>query len=206
MTELRAEVESPPCSPTSPRTPTTPATMLSDAATAIDSEPEKEAITSIQRSPTIVLSSRDAPGHDHDPESLQKLPRRPTLSESLKRAGTSLSSRIPPHWRTNYLSKGRHSQRIDDHPDGYPRFAAFMNSDENFLMARRYGLLHTRVMLYRQAELARLERELLALDKEDADEDDRALKGAKFLARGERGEYRMELIGKIEDKLKQYGE
>jgi hypothetical protein len=38
---------------------------------------------------------------------------------------------------------------VDDHPNGYPRFAAFMNSDENFLMCRKYGFLHNRVLLYR---------------------------------------------------------
>lgn len=141
----------------------------------------------------------------HDPESLQPLPRRTTLRDSLKRVGTTLSEKVPPHWRKNYLREGRNSQRIDDHPDGYPRFAAFMNSDENFLVARRYGLLHTRVMLYRQAELAELEQELLDLDKDDAAEKDRALRGVKFLRRGEKGGYREELISKTEEKLKQYG-
>lgn len=153
---------------------------------------------------TLPANASDS-NNGYDPESLQKLPRRFTISESLKRAGTSFSERIPAYWRTNYLSEGRHSQRIDDHPEGYPRFAALLNSDENFLIARRFGLLHTRVMLYRQADLAQLESDLNALDREDAEDDDRALKGAKFLSRGKRGSYRMELIAKIEEKLKHYG-
>lgn len=103
-------------------------------------------------------------------------------------------------------SEGGHSTRIDDHPMGYPRLASLMSSDENFLVARRYGLLHVRVMLYRQAELAQLERDLFKLDREVAEVGDRALKGAKFLHQGVNGEYRAELIAKIEEKLKQHGE
>jgi len=155
---------------------------------------------------TPAPASTGAGESGYDPESLAELPRRTTLVETVKRVGTSFSGRLPAHWRTNYLHEGRHSSRIDDHPDGYPRFAAFVNSDENFLIARRYGLMHTRVMLYRQAELAQLEKELLDLDVEDAEEEDRALKGVKFVGRGDRGEYRAELIDKIDEKLKQYGE
>ncbi|KAK5126709.1 hypothetical protein LTR85_009643 [Meristemomyces frigidus] len=205
MTEPSFGSEAPQCTNSPPTTPTTPGTLASIASTAVNSDPEKRAQT-----PCVATEQASQDGltlfvlDERDPESLQKLPKRATFSESLKRAGTSLSGRIPVHWRANYLSEGRNSQRIDDHPDGYPRFAAFMNSDENFLIARRYGLLHTRVMLYRQAELADLERDLLALDEEDAEEGDRALKGADFLPHGERGDYRMELIAKIEEKLRQY--
>lgn len=46
---------------------------------------------------------------------------------------------------------------MDDRPLGYPRFAAFIDSDENFFLARQYSLLHTRIMHYRQAELAQME-------------------------------------------------
>lgn len=185
----------------SPSSPRTPVTFESSGSTAVgDIEPST---AGSEKSPLETTATRD---DDCDPETLEKLPRRPTVSESIKRVGTALSERIPVHWRTNYLAEGRHSQRIDDHPNGYPRLAALMNGDENFLIARRFGFLHTRVTLYRQAELAQLERDLLELDAEDAEDKDRALKGVKFLARGPRGADRMELIGKIEEKLKQYGE
>lgn len=208
MIEPCFEPDVPQCITSISETPTTPGTVTSNAPTAVESDPETRPWETIQQatektSPDGMISDAT---NDFDPESLQKLPRKATFSENLKRVGTSLSDRIPLHWRANYLSEGRNSQRIDDHPEGYPRFAAFMNSDENFLIARRYGLLHARVMLYRQAELAGLERDLVALDKEDAEEDDRALKAAKFLHRGDRGDYRMELIAKIEEKLRQYGE
>ncbi|KAK4547221.1 hypothetical protein LTR36_001443 [Oleoguttula mirabilis] len=191
-----------PSSPSSPRTPATfessGSTVFGDLAKSGAPDVETDAI---EDCPTEKAAGKE---NDFDPESLSKLPRRATVSESIKRVGTALTEKLPVHWRTNYLAEGRHSQRIDDHPNGYPRLASFMNSDENFLIARRYSLLHTRVMLYRQAELAQLERDLLELDKEDAGEKDRALKGVKFLARGPRGADRKELIGEIEEKLKQY--
>ncbi|KAK4994332.1 hypothetical protein LTR66_005604 [Elasticomyces elasticus] len=62
---------------------------------------------------------------------------------------------------------------------GYPRLASFLNSDDNFLICRRFGVLHNRVMLYRQDELDQLEAHLMALDAEDADEDPRALMSRK---------------------------
>ena len=39
---------------------------------------------------------------------------------------------------------------VDDHPIGYPQLAAFIKSDNNFLIARKYGVLRARVLLYHQ--------------------------------------------------------
>ena len=99
---------------------------------------------------------------------------------------------------------------VDDHPRGYPKLAAFMNSDENFLVCRKYSFLRSRVLLYRQDELSRLEETLCALDQEDAETDDAsrlALMSRKTdEARDEDPQYsRKTLIHKIDDKLKQYG-
>jgi len=201
----------PPAEPSSPQSPGSPATaetVFSRTSTCVEQgDVEKEALKSEIQTPLDAEAATDPGPTDGecDPESLAKLPRRATIAETVKRVGTSFSERVPPHWRANYLSEGRHSSRIDDHPEGYPRFAAFLNSDENFLVARRYGLMHTRIMLYRQAELAKLEQALFDLDREDAQDEDRALRGVKFVERGDRGEDRVELIDKIEEKLKQYG-
>lgn len=100
---------------------------------------------------------------------------------------------------------------VDDHPRGYPKLAAFMSSDENFLVCRKYSFLRSRVLLYRQDELSKLEDTLVALDQEDAETDDAsrlALMSRKTdEARNEDPRYsRKTLIQKIDDKLKQYGE
>jgi hypothetical protein len=93
---------------------------------------------------------------------------------------------------------------VDDHPNGYPRFAAFMNSDENFLMCRKYGFLHNRVLLYRQDELRELEQEMLALDKNAHKVDEKML---QCRTREERiSNERRDLINRIDDKLREYND
>jgi len=95
-------------------------------------------------------------------------------------------------------------KRIDNHPEGYPQLAAFINSDENFSMCRRFGFLHQRVLLYRQDELRDLEDQLVRLDDEDQEEMPKALKSRK-LDDVREGSYRKGLINTIDDKLKEYG-
>ncbi|PVI02227.1 hypothetical protein DM02DRAFT_310545 [Periconia macrospinosa] len=95
-------------------------------------------------------------------------------------------------------------QTIDAHPHGYPRMAAFMNSDENFLICRQYGVLHNRVLLYRQDELRELEAELLSLDKQCLHKDPAQL---SCRAREDRASpERRELINRIDDKLREYND
>ncbi|KAF7508635.1 hypothetical protein GJ744_009027 [Endocarpon pusillum] len=78
-------------------------------------------------------------------------------------------------------------QRIDDHPEGYPQLAAFLDSDRNFLMCRKFGWLRNRVLLYRQDELT-----LQSRKKDNGREDiDYAWS-------------RQKLIQDIDDKMKQY--
>ncbi|KAK8184414.1 hypothetical protein BC567DRAFT_260596 [Phyllosticta citribraziliensis] len=92
---------------------------------------------------------------------------------------------------------------IDYHPQGYPMLAAMLNSDENFMMCRRYGFLHNRVLLYRQDELRALESKLLALDKMDIrDGNDRFLKSRE--SDDSRSDVRANLIREIDDKLREY--
>ncbi|CAF9917791.1 MAG: hypothetical protein ALECFALPRED_000368 [Alectoria fallacina] len=99
-------------------------------------------------------------------------------------------------------------QRIDDHPCGYPQLAAFVNSDENFLIARKYGFLRSRVLLYRQDELSVLERDLIKLDADDKKKRDFALKSRKRDEETDNDPVysRKVLIQKIDDKLKEYDE
>jgi hypothetical protein len=79
-----------------------------------------------------------------------------------------------------------------------------MNSDENFLICRKYGLLHSRVLLHRQDELRELEQELLSKDKATNKLDDTML---KCRTREERtsGET-SDLINRIDAKLLEYND
>lgn len=97
---------------------------------------------------------------------------------------------------------------VDDHPIGYPQLAAFVDSDENFLMCRRFGFLHSRVLLYRQDELSYLEKNLIDMDELDKQELPLALKSRKTDEQRDDIEEqytRKHLINTIDQKLKEYG-
>lgn len=85
--------------------------------------------------------------------------------------------------------------------------AAFTNSDDNFLIARKYGFLRSRVLLYRQDELSVLEKDLIALDDDDKVNRDLALQSRKHDEETDKDPVysRKVLIQKIDDKLKEYG-
>jgi hypothetical protein len=78
------------------------------------------------------------------------------------------------------------------------------------MIYRRFGYLHSRVLLYKQDELRQLEEELADMDELDA----REARGRKCLANREKDdartlegrESRKHLIGRIETKVMEYGE
>jgi hypothetical protein len=65
---------------------------------------------------------------------------------------------------------------VDESPEGYPRLAAFLDSDENFMLYRRFGFLQARILLYKQDELRALEAKLDDMDERDAKTRARKLK------------------------------
>lgn len=86
---------------------------------------------------------------------------------------------------------------------GYPRLAAFLDSDENFMVFRRFGYLQARLLLEKQDELRLLEEELDGLDarmhaKRPADLITRDLRAATRAPR-------KDLIEKIENTFCEYG-
>ena len=57
---------------------------------------------------------------------------------------------------------------VEDSPQGYPRMAAFLDSDDCFSVYRRFGFLHARLLLHKQDELRVLEEDLRDMDDRDA--------------------------------------
>jgi hypothetical protein len=57
---------------------------------------------------------------------------------------------------------------VQDCPDGYPRLGAFLDSDDSFMVYRRFGYLQSRLLLEKQEHLRQLEEELENLDTVDA--------------------------------------
>ncbi|KUJ19488.1 uncharacterized protein LY89DRAFT_642559 [Mollisia scopiformis] len=90
-------------------------------------------------------------------------------------------------------------------PEGYPRLAAFLDADENFMLYRRFGFLQARVLLYKQDELRELERELDRIDCIDQHSNDKSV--LKSREKDDKvTNTRKNMIGKIETKLKEYSE
>ncbi|TVY43735.1 hypothetical protein LOCC1_G005188 [Lachnellula occidentalis] len=93
---------------------------------------------------------------------------------------------------------------IEDCPKGYPRLAAFLDIDENFMLYRRFGFLQARILLYKQDELRRLEHTLDRLDKVDeVTRPDMLLSREKDDADDD---FRMKLIHQIDEKFRDYAQ
>ena len=100
---------------------------------------------------------------------------------------------------------------VEDCPEGFPRLAAFLDSDENFMIYRRFGFLHARILLRKQDEIKYVERKLDRMDKEDARGDEEARSGLRSRTEDERRELaegrqsRKDLLKEAETLVKEYG-
>lgn len=81
--------------------------------------------------------------------------------------------------------------------------AAYINSDVNFTMYRKFGTLRSRVLLHRQDELNKLEKRLNALDLRDNVGDDFRIQCITYDR--EKDTQRTDLIDEIDSKLEHYG-
>ncbi|KAF1963711.1 hypothetical protein CC80DRAFT_397118 [Byssothecium circinans] len=57
---------------------------------------------------------------------------------------------------------------VESCPQGYPNLAAFLDSDESFMVYRRFGFIQSRLLLEKQDELRELEEGLDRLDRREA--------------------------------------
>ena len=99
---------------------------------------------------------------------------------------------------------------MEDYPNGYPRVSAFLDSDDCFPLYRRFGYLHSRLLMQKQDELRELEDLLQYMDKQD----ERTEEGRECLQSRDTdesrddepvGETRKGLLSRIEKKLLEYG-
>ncbi|CZR70171.1 uncharacterized protein PAC_20072 [Phialocephala subalpina] len=89
-------------------------------------------------------------------------------------------------------------------PRGYPRLAAFLDSDRNFELFRRFGFLQKRLLLYKQDELRMLEQDLDRLDRQHVC-DDPTLLSSRMRDDVISGK-RKELVAQIGVKYQEYGQ
>ncbi|KAL8945877.1 MAG: hypothetical protein Q9222_007643, partial [Ikaeria aurantiellina] len=186
----------PPTPPlTAPNSPINTAGSNGDCVIEVGSDPEKDGYN--EKYPDSTRSPTVQTGVDNW-----------TLNEKFKQClpkslVTGKLPHIPRPWRKED-GREKHISSIDDHPRGYPKLAAFMNSSDNFLMCRKFAFLHTRVLLHRQDELAEMEKSLIAMDDEDVELDELALQSRRRDDDRNEEPSRRSLIDKIDNKLKDY--
>lgn len=99
---------------------------------------------------------------------------------------------------------------------GYPQLASFMGSQPQNLIFRRFRTLNTKLLLYRQAQLTYLEKELKEAEEKDASSphpkrklyarDWRELEFYKSDDENDEGTRQLDLIREIEPLVKDYSE
>ena len=87
---------------------------------------------------------------------------------------------------------------------GYQGYSSYIASDEDYLILRRFGCLHIRVLLMLQDELVELEGQLAEMDAALAAKDYIDIHNGSF--REETSEDRLDLIHEIERRLRNYNE
>ncbi|KAL8912001.1 MAG: hypothetical protein Q9171_002914 [Xanthocarpia ochracea] len=104
---------------------------------------------------------------------------------------------------TGDAEKDQLIKSLDQYTVGYPKVAAFENADPSFLIYRKFGWLHNRLLLYLQDELAELEHKLDQLDKATFSDDE------DFKLSSRRDDWigpskRRDLVRQIAQKLEEY--
>ena len=132
--------------------------------TSVNSSQAVNARPETPRSPSTVQTSTN--------ESLSS--RKPILRPSISESFSGYTSRLSIMWSTltsHFAPKERVEipeaiiPNVPQMPDGYPRLAAFLDSDDNFMLYRRFGYLQSRLLLEKQDDLRLLEEELGRLDR-----------------------------------------
>lgn len=63
--------------------------------------------------------------------------------------------------------------QVEDFPRGFPRLACFLDSDEAFMVYKRFGIVFSRLLLNKQDEIRHMENKLHAMDQADNVDDRR---------------------------------
>lgn len=101
---------------------------------------------------------------------------------------------------------------VEDSPKGFPIVARYLDSDDCFMIYRRFGFLHARLLLNKQDELRELDEELRGMDQRDRIGDAKARKCLMSRTKDDNRPLpegwersRKELLQEIEKKVMEYG-
>jgi DNA-binding transcriptional regulator/RsmH inhibitor MraZ len=94
---------------------------------------------------------------------------------------------------------------VDDYPKGFPRLAAFQNSDDDLVIFRVFNQSHIRILIQDEVEITKLEEDLKKLDF--ADDTNKATNYRLKNTMHEDGwdAERVNLMQKLRTKLIEYG-
>jgi hypothetical protein len=90
-------------------------------------------------------------------------------------------------------------------PNGVPKLARFIDSDDNFMVYRRFGFLQTRLLLEKQDTLRVLEERLDKLDESETIGDDNKDNLCSRDGDGEDQTERINLMAAIRTAFQEYG-
>lgn len=95
------------------------------------------------------------------------------------------------------------TRKVSASPQGYPKLAAFLDSDESFMIYRRFGFIQSRLLLDKQDQLRELERKLERLDRVEAKADERWPRTRDLPDK--QYEARTKLLNELEERFCSYG-
>lgn len=95
------------------------------------------------------------------------------------------------------------TSQVQDCPTGYPRLAAFLDSDENFMVYRRFGYAGSRLLLHKQAELQKLEAAMMEMDEDDEKDNPGCLRSVDL--ESDPSSPRARLMKDLETKFDEWG-
>ncbi|KAL6718279.1 hypothetical protein ACLMJK_004367 [Lecanora helva] len=109
--------------------------------------------------------------------------------------------------------KDPHIRRLQDFPNGFPKLSCFLDSDDSFMIYRRFGTIFSRLLLSKQDELSKMEKLMAGMDKDDEDAGHEEYLMSRTLD-DERGddvphtwdETRTQLLERMEKKTLEYAE
>ena len=112
--------------------------------------------------------------------------------------------------RSPWLAVEILTQPVEDSPQGFPLVATYLDSDDSFMIYRRFGALHARLLLNKQDELRELEDDLRDMDEQDAKDEDTDIYLMSRTKDNKREpiegrETRKQLLETIEKKTLEYG-
>ncbi|XMA20181.1 hypothetical protein WAI453_012972 [Rhynchosporium graminicola] len=119
------------------------------------------------------------------------------LTIMVKRLRNFRPFKTKPTWRGEIIVRALYQC-----PEGYPRLAALLDCDENFMLYRRFGFLQARILLNKQDQLRELETMLDNLDQSHKHSDSLRLRSREHDEA--EGPERSKLFREIEENFKQY--